>query len=84
MIVYIILTIAGTDSGPFDLYSDVDAFAAAFETDVSRAALVAGYTTFAVPDGATQIKVQSTGSCTNYIIIDVGPAITTTTTTAAP
>lgn len=81
MNVYIILTIAGTDVGPFDLYSDVDGFVTAFETGVSRADLVAGYTSVVVPIGTTQIKVQSTGDCTNYIIIDVATPTTSTTST---
>jgi len=80
MNVYIILTTAGTDTGPFDLYSDVDGFATAFETAVSKASLVAGYSTTA-PDGSTQIKVVSTGNCTNSVIIDIGVCATTTTTT---
>lgn len=91
MTIYIILTIAGTDVGPFDLYSNVTSPTfgdPAFKEDVSRADLVAGYTTTA-PDGTTQVKVQSTGNCTNSIIIDLGvtttsTSSTTTTTTTSP
>lgn len=51
MIVTITLTYAGPDTGPFNLYSDVDGFISAFETGVSKAALLAGYTTSLVPNG---------------------------------
>ena len=81
MNVYIKLTIAGVDTGPFSLYSDVDGFATPFETGVSRASLVAGYTATDVPDGSTEIKLVSTGSCTNSVTIDIGLSTTSTTTT---
>ena len=87
MTIYIILTTAGADTGPFDLYSDATSPTfddPAFETGVSRADLVAGYNTFLAPTGTTQVKVQSTGSCTNYTVIDVGLYTTTTTTTTVP
>lgn len=83
MDVYIKLTIAGTSTGPFDLYSDVDAFTNAFETAILRQSLIDGYISTMAPPGTTQIKVQSTGSCTNYIIIDVAPPATPTTTTSS-
>ena len=82
MNVHIILTIAGTDTGPFDLYSDVGGFATAFESGVSKASLVAGYNA-TPPDGATQIKVVSTGNCTSFVIIDIGVCATTTTTSSS-
>ena len=82
MNVYIKLIIAGIDTGPFDLYSDVDNFAQAFETGVSKNALVNGYVAYSVPEETTQIKVQSTGTCTNFIIIDVAEKSITTTTTS--
>ena len=91
--VLITLTLAGTDVGPFDLYSDVDGYVSAFETGVSRAALIAGYVSSSVPDGATTIKAQSYGTCTNYLYLTIDGTTTTTststsstssTTTAAP
>lgn len=81
MTVLITLTIAGTDSGPFDLYSNVDGYVSAFETGVSKASLLAGYSSALVPDGATVIRVKSDGVCTNYI--DVPITTTTTTTTSS-
>ena len=80
--VLITLTTAGVDVGPFDLYSDVDGYVSAFETGVSRAALVAGYTSYVVPDGTMTIKVQSYGTCNNYLYLVVDGAVTTTTTTS--
>jgi len=78
MTVLITLLVAGTDTGPFDLYSDVDGYVSAFETGVSKAALLAGYSSSLVPNAATIIRVKSTGVCTNYTDISI---ITTTTTT---
>jgi len=93
MTVLITLTTAGTNTGPFDLYSNVDGYVSAFEIGVSKAALVAGYSSALVPNGATIIRIKSTGTCVNYIDVTVvttttttttGTPTTTTTTTAAP
>jgi hypothetical protein len=82
MTVTITLTLAGSDTGPFNLYSDVDGYVSAFETGVSKAALLAGYTSTLVPNGTTIIRVMSNSEfCTNYIDIPVVPCPTTTTTT---
>lgn len=71
MTVTITLTIASLGTGPFDLYSNVDGYTTPFETNVAKALLLAGYTTSLVPDGATSIRVQSLGLCTNYIDIPI-------------
>lgn len=84
MNVLITLTSAGTDLGPFDLYSDTDGYTTPFETGVLRTQLLAGYTSTVVPDGTVTIRVTSTGACTNSIDIPVEVTTTTTTTTAAP
>lgn len=84
MNVYIKLLVAGANVGPFDLYSNIDSFATAFETGVAKASLVSGYTATDVPNETTQIKIVSTGNCTNFIILDIGIPTTTTTTTARP
>jgi len=93
MNVLITLTIAGADSGPFDLYSNVDGYVSAFETGVSKAALLAGYSSSLVPNGTSTIRIKSTGVCTNFIDVTVttttttttsSSSTTTTTTTAAP
>jgi len=79
----ITLTSAGTDTGPFDLYSNTDAYGTAFATNISRASLLAGYTTSAIPDATVTVRVKSTGTCTNYIDLEV-PAIPTPTPTLTP
>lgn len=91
MIVFLQLTIAGSDSGPFNLYSDLDGYTIPFETDVFKSSLEAGYTTTA-PDGTQTVKVVSTGACINstYITLAIPDCdlagyveeITTTTSTS--
>jgi hypothetical protein len=80
MTALITLTTAGADTGPFDIYSDADAFVTAFETGISKVAITAGYTSTVVPIGTTVVRVMSNnGLCSNYI--DITATITTTTTT---
>lgn len=83
MTVLITLTIAGTDTGPFNLYSNLDGYVSPFESSVPKASLLAGYASVLVPDGTTIIRVSSQGDCSNYVDIVIG-ATTTTTTTASP
>ena len=83
MTVLITLTVAGADSGPFNLYSNTDGFVSAFETGVSKASLLAGYASALVPDYTTTVRVKSNGTCVNYVDI-VLENTTTTTTTVAP
>lgn len=83
MTVLITLTTAGTDSGPFNLYSDLDGYVTAFETGVARFDLEAGYASSVVPDYTATIRVKSMNAlCTNYV--DILVETTTTTTTVAP
>jgi hypothetical protein len=82
MTVLITLTTAGTDSGPFNLYSNLDGYISAFATGVSKSALLAGYPSASVPDYTTTIRVVSTGICVNYV--DIVIITTSTTTTIAP
>lgn len=83
MTVLITLTIAGSDTGPFDLYSDVDGFVVPFETNVPKASLIAGYTSSLVPNGAVVIRVTSDSVCTNYIDLIIGATTTTTSTSTS-
>ena len=83
MTVLVTLTLAGTDVGPFNLYSNVDGYTTPIVTGVSRAALVAGYNLLNVPDNASIIRVQSTGTCTNYLDILLSGATTTTSTSSS-
>ena len=84
MTVLITLTTAGTNTGPFNLFSDVDGFTSAFETGVSVVSLTGGYTSYLVPNGTTIIRVMSDGQCTNYVDIQINLTTTTTTTIANP
>lgn len=69
MTITITLTTAGTDTGPFNLFSDIDGYVSAFVTGVSKAALLAGYTTTLAPVGTTIVRVQSNSLCNNFIDI---------------
>ena len=69
-----IITLTGTvgaDAGPFNLYSNTDSYVTAFATGISKASLVSGYTSSVVPDLTSTVRVQSVGTCTNYIDIGV-------------
>lgn len=79
----IVLTSAGLNSGPFNLYSDTDGYAEPpFETDVPKQDLLDGYISTLVPDGTTIVRIQSDNNlCTNYI--DLSTGITTTTSTSS-
>jgi len=74
MIVLLKLTIAGSDSGPFNLYSNVDGYTNAFKSNVSKVDLTAplGYST-AVPYNTTIVRIKSTNACTNFIDITISP-----------
>lgn len=78
---FIKLTTAGNNTGPFDLFSDVDGFTAAFETGVTKVNLLAGYTSTVVPDFTTIIRVTSDSLCENSFDIVLQQTTTTTTTT---
>jgi hypothetical protein len=73
----------GSSVGPFDLFSNADSYAVAFDTNIPLSTLLSGYTV-ELPVGATIVRVQSIGTCTNYIDLTVDCTTTTTTTTIAP
>jgi hypothetical protein len=83
MTVLITLTSAGADAGQFNLYSDTDGYITAFASGISKATLLGGYTSSAVPDGTTSIRIVSTGVCTNYIYVSVEGTTTTTTSSSS-
>ena len=82
MTILITLTIAGTDAGPFDLYSDIDAYGSPFEVGIDKAILLAGYISNLVPNGTNIVRIKSTGDCINYV--DIPVSTTTTSTTPSP
>ena len=81
MTILITLTTVGADCSTFDIYSNVDGFLSAFETDIPKTSLSAGFSSANVPDGTTIIRVKAKGVCTNYIDINLSNITTTTTTT---
>jgi hypothetical protein len=83
MTVLITLTTAGADTGPFDLFSNLDAYTSAFETGVSKASLLAGYPSALVPDYTTIVRIRSAGDCTNFIDIPLYGTTTTTSSTSS-
>lgn len=83
MTVLVTLSLAGTDVGPFNLFSNVDGYTTPIVTGVSRAALLAGYNLTGVPDTATVIRAKSTGTCTNYLDMYIIGGTTTTSTTSS-
>lgn len=79
MTVLITLTIAQSDTGPFDLYSNSDGFVSPFEVNVPKVNLQAGYLSNLVPNTTAIIKAVSKGICTNSVDMLL---ITTTTTSS--
>jgi len=83
MTVLVTLTLAGADTGPFDIYSDSDGYTNPIETGVAKATLQAGYSVVGVPDDATIIRVQSTEICTNYLDMLLSGGTTSTTSSTS-
>jgi hypothetical protein len=83
MTVLVTLTLAGTDTGPFNLYSNSDGYVNIIATGVTKAALETGYSLTGVPDDATIIRVKSTGTCTNYLDMSIIGGTTTTSTSSS-
>jgi len=83
MTVTITLTLAGSDTGPFNLYSNVDGYTSAFQTNVPRGDFLSGFTTGTVPDDTTEILVRSIGVCQRDLYLSVAGAPATTTTTSS-
>ena len=65
------LTLAGINTGPFNLYSNINGYISAFAVNITRAQLLTGYPTDAIPDLTTIIRVRSVGVCENYTDIVV-------------
>jgi|TARA_R110000744_G_scaffold26272_3_gene64793 hypothetical protein len=73
------LNTAGNNTGSFNLFSDVDGFSVAFQTNVTKTQLLNGYTAV-MPDYTTIVKVASGSVCKNSIEITLEQTTTTTTT----
>lgn len=76
------LITAGSTTGPFDLYSNVDGFTTPFEEGISKAALLSGYESVLVPDGTIMVRIKSDGQyCSNSTDVYIGQPTTSTTST---
>ena len=82
MIVTITLINPGVDTGPFNVYTNVDNYILAVATNVAKSVLVAGYSVD-VPSTTSTVKVESTGTCTTSIFLPVVQPTTTTTSTSS-
>lgn len=68
-----IITIStiGNDVTSFNLFSNVDDYTSAFETNVLASDINVGYSTNLIPSGTTTVRVMSIGNCSNYIDISL-------------
>jgi hypothetical protein len=82
MTVLITLTTAGSNTGPFDLYSDANGFSTIITSGISRAQLLAGYEA-TLPTGTTEVLLRSAGPCNSDLYLTVAGAPSTTTTTSS-
>jgi hypothetical protein len=83
MTILVTLSEAGNDTGPFNLYTNMDGFVVPFELGVPKALLVAGYSTALAPDNASIVRVQSTGGCVDFVditLVDINTTTTSSTT----
>lgn len=82
--IFIQLTTAGPNTGPFDIYS-IDSggiVTGPFETNIPRAQLVSGFVSVNVPNNCVRIRLVSKSvACPNILEL---PLPATTTTTAGP
>jgi hypothetical protein len=78
------LTTAGNDTGPFNLYSNVDNYVTAFESSILKTSLVSGFTTNNIPNNTSIVRLKSIGFCTNYIDLNFNLNAPTSTPTPTP
>ena len=83
MTVLITITAPGVDLDLFDLYSDLDDFAVPFETDITKAALQAGYLSSLVPDFTISIRIKSKNACNTEVTVDLADFIPPTSSTSS-
>ena len=58
----------GIDAGPFNIFSQVNGFTEAFETDITPVQLLIGFISYNAPVGTTIIRVVSTSEdCNDYV-----------------
>lgn len=71
MTAYITISNVGSDTGPFNIYSDVDNYFNAFEINIPKAILESGFITD-IPTGTSEIRIQSINEkCNNYVNLNL-------------
>jgi len=86
MVVVVRLLTAGSDTGPFNLYTNADGFTTPIAVAVLKSRLTTGFTLPSVPLGTTLIRAESLGICENNYTVAIsagylGPSTTTSTST---
>lgn len=66
------LTLAGEDTGPFDIYTNADSFASPVVQNISKLQLLEGYVMQIDETKTTIIRVVSKGVCGNYFDVPYG------------
>lgn len=62
----------GIDITKFNLFSNINGFTSAFETNIDKPLINSGFPTNNIPNGTTIVRVMSSeGACTNYIDISI-------------
>jgi hypothetical protein len=64
------LTLAGSSDTTFSLFSDADGFLNPFDSGISKADMISGYTTNTIPDAANTIRIKKAG-CDDYVDLDL-------------
>ena len=82
MNVLITLTNPGANTGPFNIYTNVDNYVTAIATSIAKPDLVSGYNA-TVPPTAVTVKVESIGNCGTSIFLPIIQPTTTTTTSTS-
>lgn len=67
MTAVITLTTAGADTGPFNIYSNLDSYTTPFEVNITKVSLLAGFNCSTIPEGTVSIRIKSLGVCSNFI-----------------
>jgi hypothetical protein len=70
MQIFVKLNTAGSDTGPFMVYSNLNNYEAPAYGPYTKAQLLTGVT-ITVPDATTDVRIRNNGKCTNSIIVNL-------------
>lgn len=65
------LTSAGVDTGDVDIYANTNYLIPIASTTTAVLTGPFGLTNVGIPSGATSVRIQNTGVCTNYVDITI-------------